>query len=105
MESHNEYIRIKIQTIGKSLYECRHSNTKDFFPTLNLDPSFVPVGTSKTFCVNIAWAPFKVWHVIDLYKAVNNLPECSGAYNYKSKWQASDPKSGVDVQIWKQKIE
>ena len=69
---------------NKSLHV--YNQTKNFFPTLNLDPAFVPVGTSKTFCVNVAWAPFKLWHVIDMYKQVKGQPDCSGAYNRKTKW-------------------
>ena len=36
-----------------------YNNTKDYFPTLNLNPEFVPVGDSKTLCVNLMWAPAK----------------------------------------------
>jgi len=41
----------------KSLHIYNH--TKDYFPTLNLNPEYVPVGDSKTFCVNLAWSPLK----------------------------------------------
>lgn len=63
-----------------------YNNTKDYFPTLNLNPEFVPVGNSKTLCINLAWIPSKMWRVYDMYKQVTGLPECSEAKNSKFRW-------------------
>lgn len=30
-----------------------YNNTKDYFPTLNLNPEFIPAGDSKTLCINL----------------------------------------------------
>ena len=45
-----------------------YNNTKDYFPTLNLNPEFIPVGDSKKLCINLAWAPSKMWRVYEMYK-------------------------------------
>jgi hypothetical protein len=63
-----------------------YNNTKDYFPTLNLNPEFVPVGDSKTLCVNLAWAPSRMWRVYEMYHQVSNQPECSQAQNSKFRW-------------------
>ena len=86
---------------NKSLH--LYNNTKDYFPTLNLNSEFVPVGESKQVCINIAWVPLKEWR--GSYGQVKSLPECAGTLNLKSRWQRNDPKNGVDIQIWKQQIE
>ena len=72
---------------------------------LNLAPEFVPVGDSRKICVNLAWANLAQWRVTNLYKPVSGLPDCSEAYNGRGRWQKSDPKQGVDIQIWKQHTE
>lgn len=78
-----------------------YNNTKNFFPTLNINPEFIPVGDSRTFCLNLAWSPLKRWRVFDMYHQITDLPECEGALNEKSSWHPSDPKKGVDINIWK----
>lgn len=45
-----------------------YNNTKNYFPTLNLQPEFVPVGDSKTMCINLAWTPKEKWRDYDKYK-------------------------------------
>lgn len=40
-----------------------------------------------------------------MYKPVKGLPVCTEANNPKFRWQRSDPKNGVDVQIWRQNVE
>ena len=72
---------------------------------LNLNPEFVPVGDSKRVCVNLAWAPLAQHRVASLYKQVSGLPECSEAQNIKTRWQKSDPRNGVDINIWRQHVE
>ena len=67
---------------NKSLH--LYNNTKDYFPTLNLNSEFVPVGESKQVCINIAWAPLKEWR--GSYGQVKSLPECAGTLNLKSRW-------------------
>lgn len=54
-----------------------YNNTKDYFPTLNLNPEFVPVGDSKTLCINLMWAPAKQWRVNEMYKYIKDMPLCS----------------------------
>ena len=58
-----------------------YNNTKDYFPTLNFNPEYIPVGDSKTLCLNVAWSPLKRWRVYDLYKQIVGLEECEGAVN------------------------
>lgn len=77
-----------------------YNNTKDYFPTLNLNSEFVPVGDSKKLCVNLMWAPAKQWRVYEMYKFVKDLPVCSQAENPRTRWHKNDPKNGVDVKIW-----
>ena len=31
------------------------NDTREYFPVLNLQPEFIPVGDSKLMCVNLAW--------------------------------------------------
>lgn len=69
---------------NKSLHIYNY--TKDYFPTLNLNPEFVPFGDSKTLCVNLAWAPTKMWRVFEMYRSVINMPECSQSKNSKFRW-------------------
>ena len=78
-----------------------YNDTRDYFPTLNLAPEFVPVGDSKQLCINLAWAPLMQQKVKALYREVNDLPVCSEAQNPKFRWQRSDPRNGVDINIWK----
>ena len=78
-----------------------YNNTKDYFPTLNLDPGYIPVGNSMTLCINLAWAPAKMWRVLGMYKEVQAIPLCVEANNPKSRWQRNDPKHGANVQIWR----
>jgi len=63
-----------------------YNNTKDYFPTLSLNPEFIPVGDSKTLCLNLMWAPSKQWRVYEMYKFIKDLPVCSEADNPKSRW-------------------
>lgn len=81
------------------------NDTRDYFPVLNLQPEFVPVGDSKHVCVNVAWTPLAKQRVKGSYKSIEGMPVCKNAQNSKIRWQQSDPKNGVDIQIWKQSIE
>lgn len=38
----------------------------------------------------------------DMYKTVQGFPSCSNALNPKFRWQAGDPKTGVDFKVWNQ---
>jgi hypothetical protein len=69
---------------NKSLH--LYNDTRDYFPTLNLNPEFVPFGDSKQLCVNIAWAPLSKWRVSSMYREVNELPQCTDALNPKVRW-------------------
>ncbi len=77
------------------------NDTRDYFPVLNLQPEFVPVGDSKHLCVNLAWTPLPKARVKNSFKSIEGLPVCSNAQNLKIRWQQSDPRNGVDIQIWK----
>jgi len=70
-----------------------------------LNPEYVPVGDSKTLCVNLAWSPYARRKVKGMYKSITDLPYCADAVNPKFRWQQSDPKQGIDVQVWKQNME
>ena len=74
-----------------------YNNTKDYFPTLSLNPEYLPVGDSKTLCINVAWAPAKKWRVYEMYKQVSGLPDCKESKNKKFRWYQSDPRQGVDT--------
>ena len=63
-----------------------YNNTKDYFPTLNLNPEYVPVGNSKTLCINLMWAPSRQWRVYEMYKNISGLPICSETINPKGRW-------------------
>jgi hypothetical protein len=80
----------KDATASQSYYYNRslhiYNNTKDLFPTLNYNPEFVPVGDSKTLCINLMWAPAKYWRVQTMYKYVRDLPTCSETTNPKYRW-------------------
>ncbi len=55
------------------------NDTRDYFPTLNLQPEFVPVGDAKHICVNIAWTPQAKQRVKNSYKSIEGLPLCTNA--------------------------
>ena len=38
----------------------------------------------------------------NLYKTVQGFPTCANAKNPKFRWQAEDPKMGVDFKVWDQ---
>ena len=54
-----------------------YNDTNDYFPPLNFNSEYIPVGDSKTMCVNIGWAPQRKWRVVDMYKSLSQLPNCS----------------------------
>ena len=37
-----------------------------------------------------------------MYKTVQGFPNCTNAMNPKYRWQAEDPKNGIDFKVWTQ---
>lgn len=60
--------------------------TANYFPTLNLNPEYVPYGDSKNYCLNLAWNKADSWQVKEKYRQVNSQPDCLESENLDFKW-------------------
>lgn len=49
-----------------------YSQTKDYFPTLNVDPDYLPLGSSKPYCLHLDWIEKFRMAQKDQYKSVAN---------------------------------
>lgn len=78
------------------------NKTESYFPTLNMNPEYVPYGDSKAYCLNLAWTTAQMWRVRDTYKQVVEQLQCAEAENDNFKWQKNDTRNGVDIPIWRQ---
>lgn len=75
---------------------------EDYFPDLLVDENTVPVGNAKPFCLHLDWTTKAHKRAMDKYFNVQDQPECKLAQNPKVRWQASDPRNGLDFPLWKQ---
>ena len=76
--------------------------TNEYFPTLHYTEEHIPVGTSKPYCLHLEWIRKEQRQLIDRYYHVQQFPDCIMAKNPKSRWQATDPKTGLDFNVWRQ---
>jgi hypothetical protein len=81
------------------------NKTESYFPTLNLNPEYVPYGDSKNYCLNLAWSPAQMWRIQSMYKQVTEQPMCIESENWDFKWQGNDTRAGVDIPVWRQSEE
>ena len=86
-------------------YYFYYNQTQNYFPTLRFHQDSVPFGNSLSYCIHLEWSKKEMKSMIDMYKHVQGFEMCSNAKNPKFRWQASDPKMGVDFQVWKQKAD
>lgn len=79
-----------------------YNETEKYFPVLRVDNNYVPAGTSETICFHLDWIKRKMRHMVDMYNNIDGFNYCENALNPKFRWQQSDPKTGVDLKVWKQ---
>ena len=77
-----------------------YQETENYFPVLKFNPDYVPFGDAATFCLHLQWIKKDMRKMYDMYKTVQGFPDCKNALNPKFRWQASDPKTGVDFKVW-----
>ncbi|CDW91621.1 UNKNOWN [Stylonychia lemnae] len=77
-------------------------DTQFYFPVLKYNPDYVPFGDAASFCIHLQWIKRDMRRMYDMYKTVQGFPTCQNAINPKFRWQAEDPKTGVDFKVWSQ---
>lgn len=73
-----------------------------YFPKLQFQSEYLPLGTSKPYCLHVDWIKKDQMSILDKYIAVQNMPNCWGATHSKVRWDESYPKSGLDFGLFKQ---
>lgn len=81
------------------------NQTANYFPTLNLNPEYVPYGDSMPYCLNLAWNKAESWQVKEKYRQVTEQPQCLEAENPSVNWREGDTRTGVDFLAWQQTTE
>lgn len=74
----------------------------NYFPDLHFFKEYLPLGTSKPFCLHLDWIKKEQASLLDRYNSVQNLPYCQGAVSPKVRWDSTYPSSGIDFQIFTQ---
>lgn len=77
-------------------------DTIDLLPDLIFSEDYVPAGETKSFCLHMEWIRNNKKNIVDRYIDIENMPVCENSLNHKFRWQANDPKNGVDFKVWKQ---
>lgn len=67
-----------------------------YFPDFHFYPEYMPMGTSKPYCLHFDWIEKKRSAMVDRYIHVKNLPYCWGANQPHVRWDANYPKTGLD---------
>jgi hypothetical protein len=78
------------------------SSFDNYFPLFKFYKDYLPLGTSKPFCLHLDWIKKENASLLDKYNSVQNLPFCEGAVSPKVRWDSTYPKSGLDFQVFKQ---
>jgi hypothetical protein len=72
------------------------SSFDNYFPLFKFYKEYLPLGTSKPFCLHLDWIKKENASLLDKYNSVQNLPFCEGAVSPKVRWDSTYPKSGLD---------
>jgi hypothetical protein len=78
------------------------SSFANYFPDFHFMSEYMPMGSSKPYCLHLDWIDKKRASMRDRYLSVLNMPFCWGATSPKVRWESSYPKAGLDFQIFKQ---
>ena len=89
---------------GKNVDKSYHifENTFDYFPTITLQKDYIPYGDPEPYCFHLSWAVVDESKMPDKYKDFNGLHKCEQVEQGYSQWPSDDPKTGIDVRIWRE---
>jgi hypothetical protein len=72
------------------------SSFENYFPLMKFYKEYIPLGTSKPFCLHLDWIKKEQASLLDKYNSVLNMPYCEGAVSPKVRWDSTYPKTGLD---------
>lgn len=73
----------------------------NYFPSFDFSPEYLPLGTSKPYCLHFDWIEKRRANMVDMYSSVLNMPYCAGAVSPKVRWDHHYPKTGLDFQLFR----
>jgi hypothetical protein len=76
--------------------------TVDYFPTLNVIKEYIPVGNPEPYCFHLSWAAVDKSKMSDRYQDFNGMNKCFLVNQGHTIWKSNDPKTGVDVKMWRE---
>ncbi len=67
-------------------YYFHYAKTPEYFPVMRFTEDYVPLGNAKHMCIHLDWIRKDMRLMYDMYRTVQNFPDCKNAVNPKYRW-------------------